>query len=161
MLWVPLVAFVMAAGNVDLLIAAAIVMAWRGHGAPLAIFGLAKIAPFLGLPIPWQRQVFVTLLIAFLITLPWLGLWVEWIEFLLRQPTMIRISLPLGPWWLRLPIALALLIPRRSYLSGPCRRGGDAVAVPLHLDDPDRAALPLPPGAPRPRRQTGWRKPAR
>ena len=117
-LWVPLMPFVMAAGNVDLLIAAAIVMAWRGHGAPLAIFGLAKVAPFLGLPIPWQRQVFVTLLVAFLVTLPWLGLWVEWIEFLFRQPTMIRISLPLGPWWLRLPIALALLIPRRSYFSG-------------------------------------------
>ena len=60
----------------------------------------------------------MTLLIAFLITLPWLGLWIEWIAFLLRQPTMIRISLPLGPWWLRLPIALGLLIPRRSYLSG-------------------------------------------
>lgn len=117
-LWMPLIPAVMAAGNLELLIAAAIVMAWRGRGAPLAIFGLAKIAPFLGLPIPWQRQVLVTLLIAFLVTLPWLGLWVEWVGFLFRQPTVIRISLPLGPWWFRLPIALALLIPRRSYLSG-------------------------------------------
>lgn len=117
-LWVPLMAFVMASGNIDLLIAAAIVMAWRGRGAPLAILGLAKVAPLLGLPIPWQRQVFVTLFVAFLITLPWLGLWVDWIGFLFRQPMMIRISLPIGPWWFRLPIALGLLIPRRSYLSG-------------------------------------------
>jgi len=117
-LWVPLIPFVLAAGNVDLLIAAAIVLAWRGHGAPLAIFGLTKIAPFLGLPIPWQRQVVVALLVAVAITLPWLDLWVEWIGYLFRQPTMIRISLPFGPWWFRLPIALGLLIPRRSYLSG-------------------------------------------
>ena len=86
-------------------------------GAPLAIFGLAKIAPFLGLPIPWRRDVILTLIVAVLITLPWLGLWADWFEYLLRQPTSITISLPLGPWWLRLPVALALLIPRRSYTS--------------------------------------------
>ena len=73
----------------------------------------------------------MTLLVAFLITLPWLGLWVEWIEYLLRQPTMIRISLPLGPWWLRLPIALALLIPTAVVLLGPGGRRRDAVALPV------------------------------
>jgi hypothetical protein len=117
-LWVPLVVFVISAGNVDLLIAAAIVMAWRKTGAPLALFGLAKIAPFLGLPIPWRKDVILTLIIAVLITVPWLGLWTDWFDYLLRQPTSISISLPLGPWWLRLPFALALLIPRRSYTSG-------------------------------------------
>ena len=120
-LWMPLVAAVMAAGNLELLIAAAIVMAWRSDGARRwRIFGLAKIAPFLGLPIPWQRQVVVTLADRRGCSrLPWLGLWVDWAELPApatdrRSASRCRSDRGGSGCRSRWPCS----IPRRSYLSG-------------------------------------------
>jgi len=49
-------------------------------------------------------------------TLPWLYLWPEWIEHLLRQPVTTDIHLG-PPWYLRLPFALALRLLRRPWAS--------------------------------------------
>jgi hypothetical protein len=104
----PLTAFVMTSGNVDILIAAAIVMAWREHAGPLVLMSLAKLAPALALPPYRWKQIAVAGAICFAVTLPWWHLWPEWVAYLLRQPALISISIPI-PWYVRLPFALAFL----------------------------------------------------
>jgi hypothetical protein len=104
----PLTAFVLVAGNIDLLIAAAMVMAWRTHAGPLTLMTLAKVAPGLALPPHRWRQIVATALACLLVTAPWLHLWPEWVAYLLRQPAVIGISIPI-PWYVRLPFALLLL----------------------------------------------------
>lgn len=105
----PLTSFVLVAGNIDLLIAGAIVLAWRRHAGPLTLLALAKLSPALALPPDRWRQVVGTAIVCLAVTLPWLHLWPEWIAFLLQQPPLIRISIPI-PWFFRLPVALALLV---------------------------------------------------
>ncbi len=114
-LWCPLVMFEIVSGNIDLLIAAAMVMAWRGRSWPLALVGLAKIAPLLALPVREWRRAALVIAGCILVTLPWLHLWPEWFAYLLRQPALIPISLPI-PWFVRLPFALALVATRRSWV---------------------------------------------
>jgi hypothetical protein len=112
--WFPVTVMLVLAGNIDLLIAAAIVLTARGHAGPLAFTGLAKIAPFLGVPPSGWREAAVVLGVAVLVTLPWLFLWPDWIEYLLRQPASTSVHLG-PPWYLRLPFALALLLVRRPW----------------------------------------------
>jgi len=111
----PPTAFVIVTGNLEILIAAAIVLAWRsGVVEPLVLMGLAKLGPFLAIPpATWRRALFA-LAVAVAITLPWLGLWADWIEFLLDQPPLIAISIG-PPWYWRLPVALALVALRRPW----------------------------------------------
>ncbi|HXR26933.1 MAG TPA: hypothetical protein VN771_03645, partial [Candidatus Baltobacteraceae bacterium] len=142
LLW-PLTAFELSAGNIDLLIAAAIVLAWAGVArrdapgpgptpsgrpvdevrrvGPLVLVALAKLAPTLALPPARWRGAMVALAVCVLVTLPVLHLWPDWFAYLARQPSSIAISLPVGPWYLRLPVALVLaalgsLVLRRPWL---------------------------------------------
>lgn len=110
----PVSIMVIQAGNIEFLIAAAIVLAARGHAGPLAFTGLAKISPFLAVPRAGWKEAALVVGVALAITLPWLHLWPEWIEYLLRQPTSIYIHLG-PPWYIRLPFALALLLVRRPW----------------------------------------------
>jgi hypothetical protein len=114
--WYPVTVMVMLAGNLELLIAAAVVLAARGHAGPLAFTALAKVAPGLGIPPRGWREAAVVLAVALLVTLPWLHLWPEWIDYVLRQPTSIDISIG-PPWFWRLPVALLLLAMRRPWAS--------------------------------------------
>lgn len=142
LLW-PLTAFELSAGNIDLLIAAAIVLAWAGGAArpgapgrraaarlvdevrrvgPLVLVALAKLAPALALPPARWRGAVVALAVCVAVTLPVLHLWPDWFAYLARQPASIAISLPVGPWYLRLPVALVLavlgsVVLRRPWLS--------------------------------------------
>ena len=143
LLW-PLTAFELSAGNIDLLIAAALVLAWSGGPATdrvgaarseasrllehlrrvcaLTLMALAKLAPALALPPARWRGAAVALGLCCLVTLPVLHLWPDWFAYLARQPSTIAISLPVGPWYLRLPVALVLaglgsVVLRRPWLS--------------------------------------------
>lgn len=110
----PVSVMVLLAGNIEWLIAAALVLAAHGRGEPLAFTALAKVAPILGLrPNQWRQAVLV-LAVAFVVTLPWLHLWPEWAEHLLRQPSTIDIHIG-PPWYWRLPFAAALLLLRRPW----------------------------------------------
>jgi hypothetical protein len=110
----PVSVMVLLAGNIEWIIAAAIVLAAYGRGEPLAFTALAKVAPILGLrPSQW-RQALLVFAVAFAVTLPWLHLWPEWIEHLLRQPASIDIHIG-PPWYWRLPLAAALLLLRRPW----------------------------------------------
>jgi hypothetical protein len=110
----PVSVMVMLAGNIEWLMAAAVVMAASGRPGPLVFTALAKISPMLGAAPGQWRQVAVVLAVAGLVTLPWLHLWPEWVEYLLRQPTSIDIHIG-PPWYWRFPLALALLLIRRRW----------------------------------------------
>lgn len=113
----PLTGLFLASGNIDLIIAAAIVAAWQGAVWPLALVGLAKLAPFLGLPLRRWREAIITVAIAAVVTLPWWHLWPEWVVYLSRQPISIRNGVAIA-WWMRLPLALLLLaFVRRPWAS--------------------------------------------
>ena len=107
--WFPLVAFDLGGGNFNLVIAAAIVLA-VDRRPQLAVWGaLAKLGPVLAIdPRDWRKVVPIALL-AFVITIPWLHLWPEYVGHLFGN-----IAMPLGPQipvplWIRLAAALALL----------------------------------------------------
>jgi hypothetical protein len=114
--WFPLTWFGLASGNIDILIVAAIVMAWRRSAVPLAVVALAKLSPAFALDLRRWREFVVTGLVLVAITLPWFGLWFEYAEFIARQPAVAGTMVAI-PWYLRLPLAVLLLIPRRPWTS--------------------------------------------
>lgn len=113
--WWPLVPFELALGNINLLVAAAIVAAIRGRGWPAALMTLAKLSPVLALDRRGIREFVLTMGAAFLITLPWLGLWPAWIsQGMAVAGTGIGPLVPV-PLWTRLLAAAALLALRRPW----------------------------------------------
>ena len=114
--WYPMVWFELSSGNIDILIAGAIVMAWRQSAAPLALFSFAKVSPALALDPKRLREFIVVALVLLAITIPWAGLWVDYAQFLARQPSVSGTVIAI-PWWVRLPFALLLLLPRRPWTS--------------------------------------------
>lgn len=116
LLLIPVVPFSITSGNIDLLIAAAVVLAWRTTAGPLTLLASAKVAPAFALPLARWREAAALTGLMIVLTLPWAGLWLEWLAFLADQPTRIGLMLPI-PWWARLPIAALLLIPRRPWTS--------------------------------------------
>jgi hypothetical protein len=114
--WFPLTWFGLASGNIDILIAAAIVMAWRHSAVPLAVVALAKVSPALALDLRRWREFVVAGVVLVAITLPWFGLWFEYAEFIAAQPAVAGTMVAI-PWYVRLPFALVLLLPRRPWTS--------------------------------------------
>lgn len=106
--WFPLTLYALIDGNVNLLVAASIVLAVRGDGRLAAVTGLMKISPLLVIrDRPWI--VFAVLLA---VTLPFLYLWPQWIAHMLgafghTYGPMIQVPLAL-----RLAVALPLLFGR-------------------------------------------------
>ena len=127
--WFPLVAFDLGGGNFNLLVAAAIVAAVLGR-PHLAIWAaLAKVSPLLAIhPREW-RPAIVTLLIAVVITLPWLHLWPEWLGLLAidaGRTAELGPQIPI-PWAVRLAGAAVLLVVVRTRWA---RALAAAVAIP-------------------------------
>lgn len=112
----PLTWYGLASGNIELLIAAAIVAAWKVSSVPLAVVTFAKVSPVLALDPRRIREFAIAALVLVAITLPWFGLWPEYVRFLVDQPAVAGTVFPI-PWFVRLPIALLLLIPRRPWTS--------------------------------------------
>lgn len=110
----PISVMVLLAGNIEWIIAASLVLAAYGRGEPLAFTALAKVAPIFGLRPDQWRQAALVLAVAVIATLPWLHLWPEWVEHLLRQPSSIDIHIA-PPWYWRLPFAAALLLLHRPW----------------------------------------------
>jgi len=114
-LWFPLIAFEIAAGQLNLLIAAAIVAAQRGITWPLAAMSLAKVWPAVALPPRHWRRFAVEVVLIALVTLPWLQLWPQWVEALIDTSAH-----PFGPvipvaWIARAVVAGVLLVLRRPW----------------------------------------------
>jgi hypothetical protein len=115
LLWFPLVSFEIAAGQLNLLVAAAIVAAQRGVSWPLAAMTLAKVWPMVALPLRDWRQFVVALAVFALISLPWVGLWPEWIATLIAQSPQPLGPLVPVPFLLRAAIAVGLVALQRPW----------------------------------------------
>jgi hypothetical protein len=114
-LWglVPLTGFELVGGNPVFAIAAAILLAARGSAGPLALASLVKLGPVFALPLRGIRPFVIWLLVALVITIPWLNLWPQWIAFLVAAP--IGGAWPvIVPLIVRAPIAVILLALRRD-----------------------------------------------
>jgi hypothetical protein len=114
-LWFPLIPFEIAAGQLNLIAAGAIVVAQRGTTWPLAAMSLAKIWPLLALPPRYWRGFLVATVVFALVSLPWLSLWPGWIETLFT-----RLPHPLGPvvpvpFVVRAVVAVGLVALRRPW----------------------------------------------
>jgi hypothetical protein len=124
--WFPLVPWEIAAGQMNLLSAAAIVAAVRGRPGAAAILGMAKVSPVLAVhPRDWRRFLLVAVLFGVL-SLSNPSTWAWWLERLVAT-----LAMPLGPlvpvpFLVRLPIGLALVALRRPW----SRALGAVVATP-------------------------------
>jgi hypothetical protein len=107
--WFLLVPWEMAAGQLNLIMAASIVAAVRGTAWPAAITALAKVSPALAVARRDWRPFAIALAACVVLTLPRLDLWPVWIERLLWG-----LGHPLGPlvaipFVVRLPVAIGLV----------------------------------------------------
>jgi hypothetical protein len=114
-LWFPLIPFEIAAGQLNLLIAAAIVAAQYGIVWPLAAMSLAKVWPAVALPLRHWRRFLVALVLFSLVSLPWLPLWPQWVAALIDTS-----GHPFGPvipipWIARAGVSVVLLLLRRPW----------------------------------------------
>ena len=128
--WIPFVPRELATGNVDFLMAAAILAGIRGSGWPISLFAFAKFSPALVMLGAGRRQwgaAVVAGLALVAITLPWWHLWIEWVAMLLANPEGGSSVVPLI---VRLPIVVAL---RRGSATVGARGGSGAAhaGVPL------------------------------
>ncbi len=123
----PIVALEVGGGNINLLIGAAIVLAVReGPVWPLAIATLAKLSPVLALDPRHWREFAVAFAALLLITLPWAGLWIEWVRLLIdAYGRDIGPMIPV-PFPVRLVVACGLLAIRRPW----SRAAAAVVAIP-------------------------------
>jgi hypothetical protein len=115
-LWglVPLTAFELVGGNPNIAIVAAILMAARRSAGPLALATLVKLGPVFGLPRRGVRTFAIWMLVALAITLPWLGLWPQWLSYLLTAPLSGAWPV-IVPLIVRAPIAVVLLALRKDW----------------------------------------------
>ncbi|MGK2850010.1 MAG: hypothetical protein ACSLFN_03760 [Candidatus Limnocylindrales bacterium] len=114
-LWFPLVASEMAAGQLNILCAAAIVEAQRGRVWPLAVMAWAKIWPALALP-PRSWRPFALSVAAFaVIALPWPYLFPDWIAALIGNVADPIAPLVPIPFLVRLPVAAGLIVLQRPW----------------------------------------------
>jgi hypothetical protein len=106
--WLPVVSGELTTGNVDLLMAAAILAGIRGRTWPVVLFAFAKIAPAFVLirasPRGW-KQAIATGFVLVALTLPWLELWPQWVALMLAVPPGIESVVPV---LVRIPLALVL-----------------------------------------------------
>jgi hypothetical protein len=113
--WFLLVPWEMAAGQINLIVAASIVAAVRGTVWPAAITTLAKVSPALAVSRRDWRTFAIALAVCVVLTLPRLDLWPLWIERLLWG-----LGHPLGPlvpvpFLVRLPVAIGLVVWGRPW----------------------------------------------
>ena len=113
--WFPLVAFDLASGSFNLLMAAAIVEAVRGRPRLAVVAALAKLGPLLAVDPRQWRTVAVGALVAIVVTLPWLSLWPAWIGQLAGNiGTALGPEIPI-PFPVRWVLAAGLLLVRRPW----------------------------------------------
>jgi hypothetical protein len=122
--WFPLVSLSLLGATFNLAMAAVIYVAAGGtRGMPSVassvLMGLAKVSPMLAVhPGNWRRVLLWTAVFV-AISLPWLGLWADWAQQLLRYagsgvgpaipvPFALRVAVAVPLWLLRRPWSVAL-----------------------------------------------------
>lgn len=121
---VPVTGLELGNGSFNLIVAASIAAAMRGDGRLAAWMSLAKFSPLLAVR-DFKRAAAV-LGIAFLVTLPVLSWWGDWVNLLLWTNEHVPIGFQI-PWPVRLALAIAIVIVVRR----PWARGlAAAIAIP-------------------------------
>jgi hypothetical protein len=123
----PIVPLEVGGGNINLMIGAAIVLAVRGGPVwPLALGSLAKLSPGMAAhPRDWRRFGLASLLLL-AITIPWAGLWLDWVRLLIdAYGREIGPMFPV-PFPIRALLALGLLAMWRPW----SRAAAAIVAIP-------------------------------
>jgi hypothetical protein len=111
--WMPLMAFELASGQTNLVVATGIVAAIRGDTGLTVPGVLAKLSPILAVRKP--RAFLVGAAIAVLVTLPWLWLWLAW-AIKLTAASGLHVGNPIPiPLPARLVAAALLLALRRPW----------------------------------------------
>ena len=115
--WCPFVPMELVTVQFNLVMAAALVAAVRGQPVPAVILGLAKLSPFLAIDVRDWRRAAVALVVIVAVTLPFVGLWVEWAGQLGRSygtnlAPGSQFTIPFLP---RLAIAGVLVLTRRPW----------------------------------------------
>ena len=118
-LLLPLVAWELPSSQINLIIAGAIAAAIRGDPRAAVVLSAAKLSPILAIdPRSWRPALLVAVLLV-AVTVPWPGLWLDWIAQLGRNVSSInapsQILIPPLP---RLGVALGLLVIRRPWARG-------------------------------------------
>lgn len=114
--WFPLVAFELAGGNINLVVAAGIAAAVRGDPRLATLSALAKIAPFFAIRPRDGRAAILTLSVLVVITVPWLWLWPGWLAHLLAAyGREFGPQVPI-PFPVRLAVGLGLIATLRPSL---------------------------------------------
>ena len=127
LLWIIPIPFELALGNINLLLAAAMVAAVRSDRTALpAILTFAKFSPVLAVnPLLW-RSFALWILLGICITMPWWWLWPQWFEQMQRAwQSPVGNLLPI-PLLLRLSVALVLVATRTRM----GRVTGAVIAIP-------------------------------
>lgn len=129
-LWLPVIPFELASGNVNLIIAATIVAAFRSRAEWLALGVYAKFSPILVVRPLMARRFLAGAAVGILITLPWPWLWVSWIEHDIAA--IAELGRSHGPQLPVLPVvrfgaAAVLVLMRRPWASAAAA----AIAVPF------------------------------
>jgi hypothetical protein len=113
LLWIVLIPFELALGNINLLLAASMVAAVRSDRTALpAILTFAKFSPVLAVNPRLWRAFALWILLGICITLPWWWLWPQWLEQMQRAWQNPVGSLIAIPFLVRLPVALVLVATR-------------------------------------------------
>jgi hypothetical protein len=109
----PIFGFELAVGQINLLIAAAVALALRGDGRWAVLAAFAKVSP--ALAIREVRRPLIVAVVCVLATLPMSWLWTEWMQQLVAAVGIVDAPVP---YWLRLAVAGALLLTRRTWARG-------------------------------------------
>lgn len=127
---VPIFAFELSVGQINLLIAAAVALALRGDGRWAVLAALAKFSP--ALAIREVKRPLIVLAIAGLATIPVFGLWFDWADQLLAAQSIVAAPVP---YPVRLAVAGAFLLLRRRWATG--------LAVLIAVPNPTPASYTL------------------
>lgn len=109
----PIFGFELAVGQINLLIAAAVVLALRGDGRWAVIAALAKISP--AIAIREVKRPLVVLVLCLAATLPVLSLWGDWFRQLIDAQTIVAAPVP---YVVRLVVAGLLVLTGRTWARG-------------------------------------------
>jgi hypothetical protein len=113
LLWIVLIPFELALGNINLLLAASMVAAVRSNRTALpAILTFAKFSPVMAVNPRLWRSFALWILLGIVVTLPWWWLWGDWLAQMQRAWQRPVGSFVPIPFLIRLPIGAALVATR-------------------------------------------------
>jgi hypothetical protein len=121
----PVFGYELASAQWNLVLGLAVAYAISGEGRPAAWMALAKLSPILA--VRDMRRVALFFAGIALVTLPWAGLWLDWIRQLVAVSGSSVPPFDIVPYPVRLTVAIAIILGFRTRLA---RGFGAIIAIP-------------------------------